>query len=102
LSAKPFGLILWHSEQPFDVSIAERASEVKPVKMNGVEVLSVDVTSGKFRIKYKQQELEIGTSTDTVIKKGKDEAELGTVVVAGAKLNLEVLNGVAVSITSKK
>lgn len=89
-------------EQPFDVSIAERASEAKPEKMNGVEVLSVDADGKKFKVKFKQRDSEVTTSSDTVIKKGKDQADFETVVIAGAKLNLEVLSGVALSITSKK
>ena len=91
-----------NKEQPFDAAIAEKASEAKPEKINGAEVLSVDYASKKFTIKVKQGESEVSTSGDTEIKKGKDQAEFETVVTVGAKVNLKVLNGVAVSITTKK
>lgn len=91
-----------NKEQPFDAAIAEKASEAKPEKMNAAEVLSVDAATKKFRIKFRQKEAEVTTIADTVIKKGKDQAEFGSVVAVGAKVNLEILNGVAVSITAKK
>jgi len=91
-----------NKEQPFDAAVAEKASEGKAEKMNGAEVLSVDADSKKFKVKVKQREFEVSTNADTVIKKGKDQAEFETVVTIGAKVNLEVLNGVAVSITAKK
>lgn len=91
-----------NKEQPFDVSMAEKASEAKAEKMNGAEVLSVDAVTKKFKVKVKQKESEVSTNVETVIKKGKDQADFEAVVTVGAKLNLEVLNGVAISITAKK
>lgn len=89
-------------EQPFNASIAEKASEVKPERMNGAEVMSVDADGSKFKVKFKQKDFEISRREDTAVKKGKDQAEFEAVVTVGAKLNLEVLNGVAISITAKK
>ncbi len=61
-----------------------------------------DVASKKFRIKVKGKESEVTANADTAIKKGKEQAEFDAVVSVGAKLELEVLNGVAVTITAKK
>lgn len=91
-----------NDEQPFDISVAEKASEVKPEKLNGAEVLSTDPVAKSFKVRFKQKEYEVRTTGDTVIKKGKEQSEFEGVVVAGSKLNLEILNGIAVSITSKK
>jgi len=98
---KKFG-IQSNQEQPFDPSIAEKAGEAKPEKMNGAEVISVDAATKKFRVKFKQKDFEVTANAETVIKRGKDQTEFESVVNIGAKLNLEVLNSVASSITAKK
>lgn len=91
-----------NKEQPFDASIAEKASEAKAERINRAEVLSVDGGGKKFKVKIKQKESDVSVNLDTVIKKGKNLAEFEDVVAVGAKVNLEVLNGVAVSIIAKK
>ncbi len=89
-------------EKPFDASIAEKANAAKPEKMNGSEVISVDSENNAFKVKFKKKDFEIGTNSETVIKKGKDIARFETIIKVGAKVDLEVKNGVAISITSKK
>ncbi|MFA7236699.1 MAG: type I-U CRISPR-associated RAMP protein Csb1/Cas7u [Phycisphaeraceae bacterium] len=98
---KEFG-IQPNKEQPFDVSIAEKASEAKPEKMNGAEVVSVDTAGKTFKVKFKKKESDVSTNTDTIIQKGNEVAAFEAVVILGAKLNLKVLNGMAVTITAKK
>jgi hypothetical protein len=46
--------------------------------------------------------LEVRTSADTAIKKGEERAEFVTVILVGAKVKLEVANGVAVTVSAKK
>ena len=86
----------------FDVTLAEKASEAKPEKLSGAEVLSVDAAGKQFRIKFKKKELEVNTNPETTIMKGKEPAAFEAVVMPGAKLNLEVLQGMAITITAKK
>jgi CRISPR-associated protein Csb1 len=89
-------------EHPFDSTIAEKASEAKPDKVRGAEVVSVDVADKKFKIKARGKESEVTTNADTAIKKGKVPADFDAVVTIGSKLDLEVLNGVAMTIAAKK
>jgi CRISPR-associated protein Csb1 len=89
-------------ELPFNVTLAEGAREAKPQKFKGAEVVSVDMDGKKFKITVKGAETEIAASAETTITKAKQPATFGTVVVVGAKLELEVLNGVAVTISAKK
>jgi len=89
-------------DNPFDVTIAEKASEAKPDKIKGAEVVSVDAAGKKFKIKVKGKESEVATNGDTAIKKGKEPATFEAIVITGAKLDLEVLQGVAITITGKK
>jgi len=89
-------------EHPFDVSLAEKAGEAKPEKVKGAQVVSVDAANKKFKLKVKGKEIEVATNADTKIKKAKQPATFEAVITVGAKLELEVLNGVAVTITAKK
>jgi CRISPR-associated protein Csb1 len=97
---KKFG-IQQGKEHPFDANIAEKASEAKPEKVKGAEVVSVDTADKKFKIKVKGKESEIATKADTVITKARHPATFEEAISAGAKCDLEVLNGVAVSIKAK-
>src|SRR5262249_20322671 len=89
-------------EHPFDVSIAEKAGEGKPEKVKGALVVSVDADNQKFRIKVKGAETEVTTNAETTITKDKHPVTFDAVISVGAKLDLEVLNGVAVTIKVKK
>jgi CRISPR-associated protein Csb1 len=100
-SKKDFRVDTSERVKEFDVSLAERASAAKPEKLSA-EVLSVDTTGKQFKIKFKKKELEVSTSPETKIMKGKEPAAFEAVVTPGARLNLEVLQGVALSITAKK
>lgn len=89
-------------EERFDASLAEKAGEAKPEKLKG-EVVSVDVAAKKLKLKAgRGKEVEIAANDATAIIKGKDTVTFEVAVTVGAVLNLEVLNGVAVSITAKK
>jgi hypothetical protein len=72
------------------------------VNLKGAEVVSVDTAEKKFKVKHRKNKLEVRTNADTAIKKGKEPSEFVTVVLVGAKLELEVVNGVAVTVTAKK
>lgn len=97
-----FGINATERAKEFDATLAEKASEAKPENLKGAEVVTVDAAGKKFKVKHKKKELEVKTNANTAIKKGKEPAEFEAVVTPGAKLDLEVLDGVAVSITGKK
>lgn len=98
---KKFGVESGKRTVAFDPSIAEKASEAKPEKIKGAEVLSVDTAAKKFKVKADGKEHEITTTDDTKFKKKNKAATFEAVVVVGAKLDLEVLNSVAVSVNAK-
>jgi CRISPR-associated protein Csb1 len=99
---KEFGIDTSERAKEFDVTLAEKASEAKPEKLSGAEVLSVDATEKRFKIKFKKKELEVSANPETKILKDKEPAAFEVVVTPGAKLNLELLQGVAITITAKK
>jgi CRISPR-associated protein Csb1 len=99
---KEFRIDTSERAKEFDVTLAEKASEAKPEKLNGAEVLSVDAAEKRFKIKFKKKELEVSANPETKILKDKDPAAFEVVVTPGAKLNLELLQGVAITITTKK
>lgn len=88
-------------EEPFDLGRAEQASESKPEKHKGT-VVEVDAAKGFVRLKAARgKELDIVVNNKTAIKKGKEPATFEAVTI-GASLNVEVLSGVAVTITVTK
>jgi CRISPR-associated protein Csb1 len=89
-------------EHPFDVAIAEKAGEATPEKVKGAQVVWVDAVNKRFKIKVKGRETEVATNADTKVTKGKEPASFEAVIMVGAKLNLEVLQGVAISVAAKK
>jgi hypothetical protein len=101
-ATKEFGIDTTKREATFDAAMAESAGEAKPEKLNAAEILSVDSASKKFKVKHKKRELEVGTSAGTVITEGKESAAFEAVVRPGAKVNLELLNGMATAINAKK
>ena len=88
----------------FDATLAEKAAEGKPEKLKG-EVVVVDAAAHKLTLKTKKgrdvKEVEIMTGNATKFQKGNDEATFETVVMVGAKLDIEVLSGVAVKVSGK-
>ncbi len=103
-AAKEFG-VGKDSEKRFEVSRAEKVAEGKPEKLK-VEVISLDVAARTFKVKTGKgkdvKEIDITTNDDTAITKGKDTLAFDSVVVAGALLDIELLNGIAIKVTSKK
>ena len=88
-------------EERFDATLGEKAGEGKPEKQKG-EVVSVDPTAKKFKLKpIKGNELEVVANETTVITKGKNLVTFEATVIVGAKLDIEVLNGVALKIRTK-
>ena len=89
-------------DERFDPSLAEKAAEGKPEKLKG-EVTSFDVAANGFKLKLaKGGESEIVTNSTTQFKKGKDDSNFETVVTVGAKVDVSVLGGVAISVVVKK
>ena len=100
-AAKEFG-IGKNREERFDASLAEKAGEAKLEKFNGSTVTAVDLSASKFKAKKGAKHLEFSVSSTTVIVKGEAAASFESVVVAGAKLDIEYISGAAVKITGKK
>ena len=101
ITAKAFGVGNNRAER-FDPSLAEKAAEGKPEKLKG-EVTSFDVAANGFKLKLaKGGESEIVTNSTTQFKKGKDDSNFETVVTVGAKVDVSVLGGVAISVVVKK
>lgn len=88
-------------EEQFDITLGEKAGEAKPEKQKG-DVSSADASAKKFTLKLaKGKELEVVANEKTVITKGKSPATFEATVVIGAKLAVELLNGVALKIAAK-
>lgn len=87
--------------QPFDANIAEKAGEAKADKVKGAVVVSVDGSARTFKVKSDGTELVLGVSEETAIKKGTKKATFDTAITVGSKLDLEVRDGVAISIKAK-
>jgi CRISPR-associated protein Csb1 len=98
---KQFG-IKPNKEHPFDATLAEKASEAKPEKVKGAQVVSVDAANKTFKINVRGKETEIGSNAGTKITKAKQPATFEAIVTVGAILELDVLKGVAVTINAKK
>lgn len=92
-------------EVSFDKELAKKDIKGDSEKLKG-EVVSVDADNKKlvFRIGKKgdQKEVAIQVSENTAYVKGKDESTFDAMVVAGAKLDIEVANGVATKVIGKK
>jgi CRISPR-associated protein Csb1 len=88
-------------EQPFDASLAEKASEAKVEKLNGATVVTVDVLAAKFKVKKGNKQLEFSVTAQTTIATGDAPGTFEAVVTAGAKLDIESTAGVARKITRK-
>lgn len=97
---KNFGIEREERKTAFDPLIADKAREAKPEKIKGAEVLSVDTVAQKFKVRANGTEHEIATTDETKFKK-KNKAAAFEVVAVGAKLDLEVVNGVAVTVNTK-
>jgi CRISPR-associated protein Csb1 len=89
-------------EEPFDPAMAERASEAKPDKLKG-EVIQLDPTTRSFKLRMaKGKESELTTDSSTKFQKGKEDSNFESVVMAGAKVDVESLAGLAVRVAAKK
>jgi len=88
-------------EEKFDASLAEKNSEAKVEKFNGSTVTSVDSAANKFKAKKAAKHIEFSVTSATVITKGEQATSFDAVVVTGAKLDIEHMNGVALKITTK-
>jgi CRISPR-associated protein Csb1 len=86
-------------EKEFIQSSAEKASEGKPEKLRGQEVVSVDVEAKTFKVKGRES--QIGIIEETAIKKGRTDASFEDVVKVGAKLDVEVSANTAKVIKAK-
>jgi CRISPR-associated protein Csb1 len=88
-------------EERFDATLGEKAGQGKPEKQKG-EVVSTNPTAKKFSFKpTKGNELEVVANEMTEITKAKSPATFEATVIVGAKLDIEVLNGVALKIRAK-
>ncbi|MEQ1903858.1 MAG: type I-U CRISPR-associated RAMP protein Csb1/Cas7u [Pirellulaceae bacterium] len=114
LAAEQFGLdpnrdltkkALPDREVPFSKELAKKDIKGDTEKLKG-EVVSVDADNKKFVVrigkKGDQKEVEIQVSENTAYTKGKDDSTFDAMVVAGAKLDIEVANGVAIKVIGKK
>jgi CRISPR-associated protein Csb1 len=89
-------------EESFDASLAEKAAEAKVEKRKG-EVVAADLVGKTFKLKVNRgAEVEVVVNDSTVVKKGKEPATFDDVVTVGARLSVDVLNGIAVAITAKR
>lgn len=87
-------------EERFDASLAEKTAEGKVEKFSGFTVQSVEAPTSKFKAKKGQKQFECSVNATTAITKGTEPAGFDSVVV-GAKVDAEVLNGVAIKVTIK-
>ncbi len=87
-------------EEQFDATLAEKAGEAKVEKFSGFTVTAVDTAANKFKAKKGNKQFECSVPSATVITKGNESGTFESVVV-GARLDAEVLNGVAIKITVK-
>jgi CRISPR-associated protein Csb1 len=89
----------------FDKKLADREVKGDGAKLKG-EVVSVDPAEKKFKLKTGKGkdllEIDVSTNDSTAFMKGKEVSTFDQVVAPGAKLDVEVVNGVAVKVTGKK
>ena len=70
-------------------------------KFNASTVTSVDSAANKFKAKKGATQREFSVTSATVITKGDAAATFDVIVVTGAKLDIEHVNGVALKITGR-
>ena len=103
-AAKEFG-VGTNRAVAFDKKLAEKEIKGGEEKIKG-EVASLDAAEKKFKLKTgkgkDQKEIDVLTNDSTAFLKGKVESTFEQVVAAGAKLDVEVTNGVAVKVAGKK
>lgn len=103
-AAKAFG-VGKNRDVVFDKELAGKDIKGDKEKMKG-EVVSLDPAEKKFKLKTgkgkDQKEIEVATNDSTSFMKGKEESAFDQVVVVGAKLDVEIISGVAVKVTGKK
>ena len=88
--------------EPFSAALAAKAAEGKPEKVKG-EIVSVEVEQKTFVVRdSKKKDIEIKTTESTKFTSGKDEGTFEGVVLPQAKVDIEVLSGVAVSVSGKR
>ena len=94
----------------FDKKLAEKDIKgddagANTQKLEGGEVVTIDAQAKKFTLKIlmdgNEQQIEVTTNDDTKFKKGRSNKTFTGLVVVGAKLDLEVTNGIAVKVTAK-
>jgi CRISPR-associated protein Csb1 len=89
----------------FNKSMAEKDINGSEQKLKG-EVVSLDTSQKKFKLKTgkakDQKEVDVSTNEGTAFMKGKETSTFDRVVVAGAKIDVEMANGVTVKVTGKK
>jgi CRISPR-associated protein Csb1 len=92
-------------EVSFKKELAAKDIKGDKEKLKG-EAVSVDPAEKKFKLKSgkgrDQKEIEVATNDSTTFMKGKEESTFVQVVVVDAKLDVDVVNGVAVKVTAKK
>ncbi len=89
----------------FDKKLAEKDIKGDKDKLKG-EVASLDNTDKKFKMKIgkgkDQKELDVATGDSTRFTRGKVDSTFEQVVIVGAKLDVEVNNGIAAKVAAKK
>ncbi len=96
-------------EEPFDKKLAERDIKGEDAgniqKYQACEVVMFDVEANTFTLKTtvdgNVQEIAVSTTADTKFKKGRSNKTFEELVRLGAKLDVELSNGVALKITGK-
>src|SRR5262249_9685181 len=103
-AAKAFG-VGKERDVMFDKKLAEKDIKGDEEKLKG-EVVSIDPAEKKFKLKTgkpkDQKEVDVAVNDSTIFMKGKEASAFDQVVVVGAKLEVEAVNGVAVKVTGKK
>jgi CRISPR-associated protein Csb1 len=104
VAAKAFG-VGKNRDVAFDRGLAEKDIKGESDKAKG-EVASLDTTEKRLKLKIgkgkDREEIDVTTNDSTVFMKGKEESTFDKVVAVGAKLEVEVVNGIAVKVTGKK
>jgi CRISPR-associated protein Csb1 len=92
-------------EVSFDKELAKKDIKGDNEKLKG-DVITFDADNKTFVVrvgkKGDQKEADIRTDENTAFAKGKDNSTFDAVIVAGAKLDVELANGIAVKVTGKK
>lgn len=87
---------------PFSAVLAAKAAEGKPEKVKG-DIVSVNAEEKSFTVRdAKKTEIAIKTTESTKFTSGKDDGTFESVVLPQTKVDIEVLSGVAISVSGKK